>query len=108
MPRARLTGRLIPGYYAKLEQIDDRVQDKLASVETKGKGVVVKKYKGDAALEKGLAVMDRLGYTVQNQSTRKAAFSAAAGVFTQKQIHTVTFVKGGRDAGDEEEGRGAG
>jgi hypothetical protein len=29
----------------------------------------------------------------QNQASRKAMYSAAAGILTRKQIHTVTFVK---------------
>jgi hypothetical protein len=55
------------------------------------RSIIVKKYKGDRRLARGLRRMARRGYEVQSQSTRKALFSAAAGVFTHKQIHTVTF-----------------
>jgi hypothetical protein len=53
--------------------------------------IVVKKFKGDRALERGLNRMAERGYEVQSQATRKAAYSAVTGVFTRKQIHTVTF-----------------
>lgn len=55
--------------------------------------LVVETYQGDRELERGLQKMAKNGYVVQSQNTRKAAFSAAAGVFTRKQIHTVTFVR---------------
>jgi hypothetical protein len=55
------------------------------------KTVVVKRYKGDMQLQRGLRTMEKRGYQVENQATRKAAFSATAGIFTRKQIHTVTF-----------------
>ncbi|MGD0386299.1 MAG: hypothetical protein ABSB73_09200 [Solirubrobacteraceae bacterium] len=55
------------------------------------RSIVVKKYKGDRALERGLNSMQQRGYEIQDQSTRKALYSATAGVFTRKQIHTVTF-----------------
>jgi hypothetical protein len=57
------------------------------------KRIVVKKYKGEKELEKGLTLMATLGYVTQNQASRKAMYSAAAGILTRKQIHTVTFVK---------------
>jgi hypothetical protein len=55
--------------------------------------VKVEKYKGEKELEKGLARMLSAGWKVQDQSTRKQAYSLTTGVFTKKQIHTVTFVK---------------
>ena len=57
------------------------------------KAVKVQKYKGDRAAARGIEKMSGKGWTVQTQSTRKALFSLVAGVFTRKQIHTVTFVK---------------
>jgi hypothetical protein len=59
----------------------------------RGPRVVVKKFKGERALARGIEEMTRLGYEVQNQASRKALYSATAGVLTRKQIHTVTFVK---------------
>lgn len=57
-------------------------------------GVVIRTYKGDKAAERGIAKMTgQYGYEVQNHTTRKAMYSAAAGIFTRKQIHTVTFVR---------------
>jgi ribosomal protein L7/L12 len=57
--------------------------------------IVVMKFKGDRALERGLNGMAKKGYVVDQQASRKALYSAAAGVFTRKQIHTVTFRKKG-------------
>jgi len=51
------------------------------------------KYKGDRAASRGIEKMGANGWTVQTHNTRKAMFSLLAGVFTRKQIHTVTFVK---------------
>jgi ribosomal protein L7/L12 len=53
--------------------------------------VVVMKFKGERALERGLNAMAKKGYVVDQQASRKALYSAATGVFTRKQIHTVTF-----------------
>jgi hypothetical protein len=53
----------------------------------------VKKYRGDRAMRRGVEHMARKGYTVQTQASRKAWFSLLAGVFTRKQIHTVTFIR---------------
>jgi hypothetical protein len=58
----------------------------------------VKRYNGDRALERGLQRMKAQGWTPQNVNTRKAAYSLMTGIFTRKQVHTVTFVKGGTDA----------
>jgi hypothetical protein len=55
--------------------------------------VKVEKYKGEKALEAGLNSMLAAGWKIQTQSSRKQAYSLATGVFTKKQIHTVTFVK---------------
>lgn len=55
--------------------------------------VKVQKFKGDRSAAKGIAKMTAKGWTVQSQSTRKAVFSLATGIFTRKQIHTVTFVR---------------
>jgi hypothetical protein len=60
--------------------------------------VRVERYNGDKALERGLQRMKAKGWSVQSVNTRKAAFSAMTGVFTRKQVHTVTFAKGAADA----------
>jgi hypothetical protein len=57
------------------------------------RNIVVKKFTGDRALERGLNGMAKQGYVVDQQASRKALYSAATGVFTRKQIHTVTFRK---------------
>ena len=57
------------------------------------KRFVVKRFRGDRGLEAGITAMDQLGYKVQTQSTRKQAWSPWTGVFTDQQIHTVTFVR---------------
>lgn len=57
--------------------------------------IVVKKYKGDRALQRGLNEMAKNGFVVDQQASRKALASATAGVFTRKQIHTVTFRRKG-------------
>ncbi len=57
--------------------------------------IVVKKFKGDRALQHGLNDMARKGYVVDQQASRKAMYSPMTGVFTKKQIHTVTFRKQG-------------
>jgi hypothetical protein len=55
--------------------------------------VKVEKYKGEADLESGLQKMLAQGWQLQNQSTRKQAYSLTTGLFTKKQIHTVTYTK---------------
>lgn len=55
--------------------------------------VKVEKYKGEKELQQGLAKMLSAGWTLQTQATRKQAYSLMTGVFTKKQVHTVTFVK---------------
>lgn len=57
------------------------------------RNIVVKKFKGDRALERGLNDMAKQGFVVDQQASRKALYSAATGVFTRKQIHTGTFRK---------------
>jgi hypothetical protein len=57
------------------------------------RNIVVKKFKGDRALERGLNGMAKQGYVVDQQASRKAVYSATGGLFTRKQIHTVTFRK---------------
>lgn len=49
--------------------------------------------KGDRQAAQTIEKMEKKGYRLENQSTRKAAFSLLTGVFTRKQIHTLTFVK---------------
>jgi len=58
-----------------------------------GQQVKVRKFKGERKLERGLRQMGRDGWTVQSQQSRKAWWSWLTGVFTRKQIHTVTFVR---------------
>jgi hypothetical protein len=48
---------------------------------------------GERELGRGIEKMMNNGWTVQNQDSRKAMYSLATGIFTRKQIHTVTFVK---------------
>jgi hypothetical protein len=54
---------------------------------------VIKKYKGEKAVQRGIAEMERKGYEVDQMASRKALYSVATGVFTPKQIHTVVFRK---------------
>lgn len=55
---------------------------------------IVKRYKGERRLQRGINQMSRKGYGVQSQATRKRAFRFfGAGIFTRQQIHTVTFTK---------------
>lgn len=55
--------------------------------------VKVMKFKGEKELERGIEKMLADGWQLQNQASRKQAYSLMTGVFTKKQIHTVTFVK---------------
>lgn len=55
--------------------------------------VAVKKYRGDRRYRRGLEQMTRAGWRVEAHTARKAMFSLLAGIFTRKQIHTVTFVR---------------
>jgi hypothetical protein len=54
----------------------------------------VKQYKGDDALNRGIAAMQRDGWKVQPPvQARKQAYSWKTGLFTKQQIYTVTFMK---------------
>jgi hypothetical protein len=55
--------------------------------------VIVRRFKGEQALQRGINGLAKKGYVVQNQTSRKKAFSVMTGVFTRQQIHTVTFTK---------------
>jgi hypothetical protein len=55
------------------------------------KQTVVKTYKGERALERGIAAMRREGYEPDQASSRKVLWSPVTGVFTRKQKHTVIF-----------------
>ncbi len=57
------------------------------------KQVRVEKYKGEKEMQKGIQKMLAQGWTVDQSSSRKAMYSLATGIFTRKQIHTVTFVR---------------
>jgi hypothetical protein len=74
-------------------ELELNVIERVEARKLKNKPTVVKKYKGEKELEQGLTLMATLGYVTQNQASRKAMYSAAAGILTRKQIHTVTFVK---------------
>lgn len=53
--------------------------------------ITIKKYKGNKDAAKGIEKMEKQGWTVRDQASRKAVYSLAAGLFTRKQIHTITF-----------------
>lgn len=53
----------------------------------------VKKYKGDRALQRGLNQMAKAGWEVQDRTARKKVWNWKTGIFTNQQIHSVTFVK---------------
>jgi hypothetical protein len=53
----------------------------------------VRTFRGNYDFERGLKNMLKEGWEVQSQSSRKAAWSPVTGVFTRKQVHTVTFVR---------------
>jgi hypothetical protein len=55
--------------------------------------IKVKKYKGNRQAEVMIERMMSRGWHVQSHTTRKAMYSLATGIFTRKQIHTVTFEK---------------
>ncbi len=57
------------------------------------KKVLVKRYKGDNAAQRGIEKMLNAGWEIEGQSGRKQAWSPVTGVFTRKQVHTITFVK---------------
>jgi hypothetical protein len=53
--------------------------------------VRVVRYKGERALQEGLQRMLDAGWEVDHQASSKAMYSLATGIFTSKQIHTVTY-----------------
>jgi hypothetical protein len=53
--------------------------------------LVIKKYKGERALQRGIDEMAAKGFVVDQLNSRKALASATAGILTRKQIHTVAF-----------------
>lgn len=55
--------------------------------------VRVLKFKGERQLQQGVEAMLEKGWEIQGQTARKQVYSALTGVWTRKQIHTVTFVK---------------
>jgi hypothetical protein len=55
--------------------------------------VKVEEFRGDRNLARGVERMTNLGWTVEDQTSRKALYSLMMGLFTRKQIYTVTFVK---------------
>jgi len=55
--------------------------------------VQVKKYKGERAFAKDAQKMIAAGWHIEGQSTRKQAYSALTGVFTNRGISTVTWIK---------------
>lgn len=65
--------------------------DEPEPVPKKLKRFVVRRYKGDAALEAGITLMARYGYVVQDRTTTKKGWDPLTGVLTSKQIHSVTF-----------------
>jgi predicted membrane GTPase involved in stress response len=55
------------------------------------KQTVVKTYRGERALERGIENMRRQGYEVDQANPRKVVWSPVTGVFTRKQKHTIVF-----------------
>lgn len=55
--------------------------------------IMVRRYKGDKAVETASKELIQDGWHIQGMTTRKAMYSALTGVFTRKQIHTVTWTK---------------
>jgi hypothetical protein len=65
---------------------------------TRGAGnanVRIVKVTGDQDAANTISQWISQGWQVQSHTTRKASYSAMAGVFTRKQIHTITFVRPG-------------
>lgn len=54
---------------------------------------IIRKYKGEAAAQRGIDQMRAHGYEVDDIATRKALWSPLTGLFTRKQIHTIVFRK---------------
>jgi hypothetical protein len=55
--------------------------------------VKVLRFKGQHSAERGISRMLSKGWEIQDQASRKAVWSPVTGLFTRKQIHTVTFVR---------------
>ena len=55
--------------------------------------VVVRRVPYDAVAAKEIEKYQRQGYELTSHNTRKAAWSPLTGLFTSKQIHTLTFTK---------------
>jgi microsomal dipeptidase-like Zn-dependent dipeptidase len=60
------------------------------------RNVVVKTVKGDRAAQRLVAKMNRRGYLLEQQSTRKVAWRFWLGPFTRQQKHTLTFIRATR------------
>jgi hypothetical protein len=55
--------------------------------------VQIKRYKGENAFRRDAEKMYAAGWTIVGQSSRKQMYSLMTGVFTRKQISTVTWTK---------------
>jgi len=53
----------------------------------------VERYPGDLTMEKGINQMLAQGWRVDDTSTHKSAWTPAAGIFTERKVHVVTFTK---------------
>ena len=51
------------------------------------------RFKGNKDAQRGIEKMLAAGWTIEDQASRKAVYSLAAGLFTRKQIHTITFTR---------------
>ena len=56
--------------------------------------VRIVKVKGEKHMTRTINDYEGRGWTLDQSSSRKALYSLATGVFTRKQIHTLTFRKG--------------
>ena len=72
--------------------------DKVAAKAAEYEKIKVVKVTGDSHAERTLAKFKKKGYTVQNHDVRKAVWSPLTGLFTGKNVHTFTFVKGNANA----------
>jgi hypothetical protein len=54
---------------------------------------VIKRVKGNRRAERMIEDMEAEGYVLDDIQTRKAAWSPVTGLFTNKQIHTLVFVR---------------
>jgi len=55
--------------------------------------VKVLRFKGNMAAQRRINHMLSKGWEIQDQSSRKQVWSPVTGLFTRRQVHTVTFVK---------------